>query len=300
MQKLLFAASLCALLATSASAQTTFVETFDSGNEGNWWYGIPTPPIEMTGGNPGAYLREPLLDTFAPSARTQDLVSEFTGNYVSRDVTSIGIDLITLDAMTAGGRPCALMLVSGDEAAFTLGPNIPLVGEGWISYDFDIPAPGADLPPGWASIDLTTGLAGVQTWETFLSNVERVQFFYGNPEYFFIFQQWDIGLDNPRITSGSGPSDPQFDRGDANNDASFDIADPIFVLGSLFVAGSPAPSCADAADSNDDGGYDISDAIFSLSALFVAGSPNPASPFGACGIDPTMDPLGCDEFAACP
>ncbi|MFN0059790.1 MAG: FG-GAP repeat domain-containing protein [Planctomycetota bacterium] len=92
-----------------------------------------------------------------------------------------------------------------------------------------------------------------------------------------------------------------FERGDANADGLFNIADAIFSLTSLFVGGSPAPTCLDAADANDDGAFDVADAVFSLSSLFVSGSPSPPAPFGACGIDPTSgDPLGCGAFAACP
>ena len=33
-------------------------------------------------------------------------------------------------------------------------------------------------------------------------DVSTVGFFYGDPTYFFIFQMWQLGLDNPRITWG--------------------------------------------------------------------------------------------------
>lgn len=301
MPRTLLLASLVALLSTAAAAQTTFVETFDSGNEGEWWYGIPNPPIEPTGGNPGAYLHEPLIDTFAPQPRTQDPLSEFTGNYVVRDVTSIGVDLITFDALSADGRPLALVLNSGDIFCYTLGPNIPLVGEGWVSYDFAIPPAQTGLPAGWVAIDSTTGLPATVDWEQHISNIENVGFFYGNPEFFFIFQQWDVGMDNPRITTGSVPTGPEFVRGDTNADGNFDISDPIFALSALFVPGSPSATCADASDVNDDGSFDISDAIFALSSLFVPGSPNPAAPFPGCGEDPTdTDPLDCADFSPCP
>ena len=56
--------------------------------------------------------------------------------------------------------------------------------------------------------------------------------------------------------------------GDANFDGSFDISDPIGVLGYLFL-GDPAPLCLRAADYGGDGQVDISDPIHMLSTLFL-------------------------------
>ncbi len=94
------------------------------------------------------------------------------------------------------------------------------------------------------------------------------------------------------------PSGPFFTRGDANTDGGFNIADAIFILGVLF-SGNPAGTCEDANDANDDGSLNIADAIFALGALFGGGGNLPA-PFPGCGLDPTVDALGCAGFAACP
>jgi len=59
---------------------------------------------------------------------------------------------------------------------------------------------------------------------------------------------------------------PEFQRGDCNTDGSFNIADAIFSLDSLFGGGVDG-SCGDACDSNDDGSINIADAIFTLAAL---------------------------------
>ncbi|MCA8958990.1 MAG: dockerin type I repeat-containing protein [Planctomycetes bacterium] len=86
---------------------------------------------------------------------------------------------------------------------------------------------------------------------------------------------------------------PLLRRGDANGDGDFDIADAVFTLSALFVAGSTPPGCEDAADSNDDGNVDIADAVFTLSALFVVGAPPPPPPHPDCGEDPSADSLEC-------
>lgn len=90
----------------------------------------------------------------------------------------------------------------------------------------------------------------------------------------------------------------QFRRGDANGDGSFNIADPIRILGVLFSGGAPL-DCDDAGDVNDDGGLDIGDAVSALGSIF-GGDPPPPDPGPAtCGVDPTTDPLDCGA-APCP
>ena len=74
-------------------------------------------------------------------------------------------------------------------------------------------------------------------------------------------------------------------------------AEGIFTLSYLFAEGSP-PSCLDAADANDDGGIDMPDGIFILQNLFASGPAIPP-PYPGCGIDPTVDELGCSRFAPC-
>ncbi|MEC9477196.1 MAG: hypothetical protein VX764_09170 [Planctomycetota bacterium] len=82
------------------------------------------------------------------------------------------------------------------------------------------------------------------------------------------------------------PPQPEFIRGDCNNDASFNIADVIFHLNGLFAAGSP-PACQNACDFNGDQTIDIGDAIVMLMVLFQGGGP-PPPPWPDCGVDPTQ------------
>ncbi|MGE3963253.1 MAG: proprotein convertase P-domain-containing protein [Planctomycetota bacterium] len=137
------------------------------------------------------------------------------------------------------------------------------------------------------------------------------------------------GFEPSQIERVTLVSDPEFLRGDANQDLSINIADAIFVLSTLFPPPACVPDtdgipdgppecpflvCADAGDCNDDGTVNIADAVFLLSVLFpppgctpdVDGIPNgpPECPFfpqprGACGVDPTADSLDC-ALPACP
>lgn len=93
-------------------------------------------------------------------------------------------------------------------------------------------------------------------------------------------------------------SSPAFRRGDANRDTTVNIADPIFILSALFSAGD-LPSCLDAADANDDAKVDIADPVTILSVLFAGLGPLLPAP-NDCGVDPTEDTLGCDDYPECP
>jgi hypothetical protein len=201
-------AAFAALLAATGAQAETFTETFDGGsNTGGWTFFAPNEVIETTGGNPGAYLHGWTLDTFAPQPRTTE-PSVFTGDLRALGVTSIGVDVIVHDVdFTAEGRPLALMLYTDndtprnyddDRAAKVLGPEIPNEGEGWASFDFDVPSQETSLPAGWGTVPF--GPDANPDWNAVITEVDQVGFFFGDPTGFFIFQNWDVGLDNPRIT----------------------------------------------------------------------------------------------------
>jgi len=204
------------LLACAPAFADTFTETFDNGsNVGGWLYGGPGETIETTGGNPGAYLHSPSLDTFAPQPRTSGPDSVFTGDFQGRNVSVLGVDLITIAVdLSAAGRPLTLMLVSNagtpgdandDWAAYFLGPqNVPEPGDGWVSFSFPVPSQSPTPPPGWQTIALGPN-SPPPDWNDLITDVDEVRFFYGDPTNFFIFQFWDVGLDNVTITADVVP-----------------------------------------------------------------------------------------------
>lgn len=119
-----------------------------------------------------------------------------------------------------------------------------------------------------------------------------------------------LGLLFATMEIAAPTSAPEFIRGDANGDASFNIADAVKVLGFLF--GMEPVGCLDALDANDDGATNIADAVYALAAQFSGGAPPPA-PFGTfgvlvCGPDSTADDpnppvsgdLGCATPGVCP
>jgi hypothetical protein len=248
--------------AVGAAHGETFVATFTggaAGNVGNWTYGLPQS-YPVSGGNPGQYLLAQNLDTFAPMLRTQGN-SAFTGDYQALGVESISIDLATFDVdFSAGGRPLTIMLINtkgtatslDDTTAYFMGPNIPVPGESWKSYTFDVPSASETLPSGWLLLDTNGDGDPDGTWDEAITKVDRLQFFYGDPTFFFIFQQWDVGADNIAITY----AEPAI-VGDLNGDGVVDGAD----LGILLSEwGGPG------ADLNGDGVVDGADLGILLAA----------------------------------
>jgi hypothetical protein len=204
------------LLASAPAFGDSFTETFDGGsNVGGWLYGGPGETIETTGGNPGAYLHSPSLDTFAPQPRTSGPASVFTGNFQARNVSSIGIDLITHAVdFSAAGRRLTLMLVSDadtpgdpsdDWAAYLMGlAEVPEPGEGWLPYSFAVPSQSTSLPQHWGTVVFGPS-SPPPDWNDLITDVDEVRFFYGDPTSFFIFQVWNVGLDNVTIVADVVP-----------------------------------------------------------------------------------------------
>ena len=101
----------------------------------------------------------------------------------------------------------------------------------------------------------------------------------------------------PVLAFAQGLPAADFMRGDVDGSGRLAVSDAIRILAHLFQGDAGAVPCADAADTDDSGALDLADAIHLLSGLFLGGPP-PATPFPACGADPTQDELECEE--ACP
>ena len=155
------AAYLC--IATPCVTARTFVETFEGGsNVGSWSFpNGRVDTIELSGGNPGAFNRDADLATPYPMAWAKTS-SPFTGDYQSKQVTSVGIDFVLLDVLStvsALGGPVTVCLENDngtptdpfdDWGAYYAGNSPCPTNEGvWYSYDFEIPFSATSLPTGW-------------------------------------------------------------------------------------------------------------------------------------------------------
>lgn len=104
------------------------------------------------------------------------------------------------------------------------------------------------------------------------------------------------GVPECSVTLGGG--EPEFRRGDVDQNGSIGINDPVLLLNSLFRDAGPL-QCPDSADADDNGQTQLTDAVFLLRYLFQAGG-SPPPPLDACGADPTADALGACAFTGCP
>jgi hypothetical protein len=190
-----------ALCAASTSAQI-IVDDFSGGaNQGGWTYG-PPDVVEPVGGNPGGWLHQPLVDTFAPQLRTTG-ASGFLGDWRGQGVNGFSFDLISVAVQFPFEREATLMLTRGATTVYRLGTEfVPQPGTGWKSFNIDVPSESTTLPAGWT---LQGGGNGNAAWNTVIADVTEVRIFYGNPEFFFIFDQWNVGADNLTLDAGVSP-----------------------------------------------------------------------------------------------
>ena len=77
----------------------------------------------------------------------------------------------------------------------------------WIGVDFSRSPENAEaellwtnLPASWGVLEGCPELDPDAAWNQVIQDVDQVTFFYGDPTFFFIFQAWSTGIDNPSIT----------------------------------------------------------------------------------------------------
>jgi len=201
----LFAVAPTAL--ASGSGPGALFDGFEGGvNKGGWTYN-PGDILETTGGNPGGWWHQPVADTYGP-------IITSTNPNLSGDWRATGVDFMRFDAIlnaldfgTGSGFEMAVLLRNtkgtplpdDDDYAYLVGPNIPLKGAGWKTFNFPIPSQDTSPVPtgwkgGWAG-DVEHFRPGID-WNDVITSVDRVEIHWLNPAYFAIFQQWNVGLDN--------------------------------------------------------------------------------------------------------
>lgn len=327
--ELLFALLILAtpLLATSAHAQGPMPEPNTAG--------LVVNGIEVVGGELGiiAFIINPLIaDTIAdgtqrvllevrelddPDVQNDDTVTVGVYQGLDQDANPgddfSGEEPFEIDptSLTPEGDPVVLFSPGSLTAgALVAGPSVFDIGGGIVLEDVILEG---TMATGGASFFSSTQTGAVPT--QIFEQIPAPFPFSGSLLDVLLFLGADIDVD----LDGDGVNDAfsvdfvftavscvilhpvtgtPFQRGDCNNDGLIGIADAITSLNALF-AGAMVPGCVKACDISDDGVYGIEDPINFLNFQFLSGAP-PAAPFGACGLDPTDDPLTCETFSACP
>ena len=207
------------LLAPSAAAQCggSFVEGFTNfQNTGAWgWDGLFQASVS-TGGNPGFYMRSQPNTLATPTLRTQDANTIFTTDYRVIGITSVGIDLLALQADPVGcQRPMTLYLdhdpgtpsdPSDDTFVyFVLAEQMPCVDGDWRSYFVDVDSASTTLPPGWTP-DPASSLTADALWNLVIQDVTRLRWFFGDPAVTYPSSTWILAADNARVAWQDGPT----------------------------------------------------------------------------------------------
>lgn len=209
--------------AQAAEVRITTTETFETGaNKGKWTWGAGTDYFVEFNGNPGRYLRESYLVTYTPRASTSfGVQSVFTGDYHTRNVASVGIDMAVASVSgSVTGRNVTLILLNDngtpqdlqdDWGAFTV-TNLPIPNTGvagvtgendilqWVSYDIPVASQSPNLPDGWSWISRNY-LRRNGSWTRLMRDVDHVGFILADPVPRYPLLAWDVALDNPRITT---------------------------------------------------------------------------------------------------
>jgi hypothetical protein len=156
--------------------------------------------------------------------------------------------------------PCTLGVTTrqiGAVHSLSLYPNGSLAGDNWISLRYN----HQEIEEPYDELDLVV----------YLSNPEDCH---------WIPIGGEIDTLHNTITapfSGSGAysifASPSYIRGDVNGDGVIDIADVVYLLNYLFIAGPAPVPILDAGDANCDGVVDASDVVYLLNYLFVSGPP---------------------------
>lgn len=218
------AALVIAGVSALAGAQTTTV-TFDSGTEG--WEGVsgsggPGSFIEPTGGNPGANWRTQFndfgitLSTRTNPAFVQDY-TQFSSVTLSMDVKVNSIfffsrevsrpwlvELRDEDAAAAGYPWASVWFKFADIASDTHGD--------WTTLSVTIDNPmSATLPAGWGGygaedpVTFEPTLPDGVTFTQILAGFDEIAFTSLEPGWFFGFTDFDVQVDNIRITTVPAP-----------------------------------------------------------------------------------------------
>jgi len=200
----------------------SFVETYDDGTDVGLWHcsvGVARI-IEISGGNPGAYLQQGGFSTSIPtwasiSTRFQPGVNDpykidsiYTGDWTSLGVTRITADLNVIQVATwATDRAVTLELLQMDETGFNVNydatytlPDLPEPPIGWQAYSFAVDANSPTIPQGWV-FTRGDGTPGTDAeWSPFLHRIDLTSIGFYKPGFAYpSLGTWILGIDNIEI-----------------------------------------------------------------------------------------------------
>ena len=217
------------MLSASSASAAVIVDDFESGNPHKWTFSVTNPDsLKPSGGNPRSYLLNTLVIRHAPRVLSHpDLHTPLGVALATASVSRIAVDAITHATSIPRSGAFALVLratngtphVKDDDFAYTLADReVPRVGEGWVSYSFDVPSGSTDATPrGWNGgnhFDHGRWREGM-SWPRFIHQVDQVEFWWIDPRQLGIVHDSMVGIDNVRVEI----SDPARETADGTDGA---------------------------------------------------------------------------------
>lgn len=206
----LVAAAACAAVAYGAIIRLT--ETFENINGGDpqrgWTFNAGDEGIAVNNGN--HYLRAS-VDTFGVTLSTKtDGSNRLAGNKNYRTEGVVGFELTTAGTADFNTiRDMSISIVndngtpndSSDDFGFYHVTGQMMNFNGNIrTYRYPMPSQVTGrTPDGWVPWALGPNSPPEFTWDQVVTDVDRLNFHYFNPDYFYIFQFHYLGVDNIRV-----------------------------------------------------------------------------------------------------
>jgi hypothetical protein len=251
----LIAGILSLAVAASGSSPNSAHVTFSSGSEG--WSLLGWDQTTPDGGNPGARIHwEDFIDNFWMAARSDSNLA-FIGDYTRKGPVTLSIDwqvdyiyfffspvqrdlvVILYDDDTYNGAPPAAVWAH----LGTLDGN----GMDWTTFSADVTDVTSDtLPAGWNGagdedpVTFEPVLPAGRTWANVLQGVDRIEFTTSVPGWFFGFTNFNVSIDNVRITPITTDC-----PGDLDGSNTVDQADLGILLANFGCSGRPGACTGD-------------------------------------------------------
>jgi len=263
---LLASATVMSISGLTAADTNRFEDTLDV-NVGQWTFLSGPQRLIDVDCNVDPYLRsdnENWTVYIMPIAND----SPFRGNFRAAGVSGFGLDLrLNWLGVAFLPRELTLEILFHDKhgqhpgsqyVGYYIGDDVPFPGEGWKSFDFDIPSGADETPEGWVLVNYhDTDTPPSITWPELMENVQYIRLMFGRPDYMYGFNTWDVSIATPWIESENCAV------GDLNCDGVVDVSDLLLLLSNWGACANPS-SCA--ADLNGDGVVDVTDLLMLLAA----------------------------------
>ena len=221
--------SLAFFLSIASAGIANANDDFEGGANPSGWTFAQTNPdmVENAGGNPNGWLHNDTVFSVPTAESDGSIPSAFNGDFRAMMVSGATVDAQTVSVgITAANHNFTILLrdtkgtigTSDDDWAYSVSSQVPQPGQGWQSYSFFIPSQvTVSVPAGWVgghTGNSSSFRPGID-WNDVIQSVDVVEFWWGNPSFLSIGQNWDVGIDNAcMITPGSNiptfcdPADP--------------------------------------------------------------------------------------------